>query len=439
MVEIFKAYDIRGIYPNELDEELAYKLGRAFIEFLKVNEVYIGRDGRLSSPSLFRALAKGITDQGADVVDIGLCSTPMFYFGASKSKASIMVTASHNPKEYNGFKLCRENVIPISGETGIENIKSIVNENNFQERKKGKITKKEIMNNFIKHNLKFIKTSKKIKIVVDAGNGMGGYTFSKIFKKLPFDLIPLYFKIDFNFPNHEPNPLKHETLKDLQKKVIKEKADLGVALDGDADRCSFIDEKGDIITSDFVTALVGKQLIKENPKAKVLYDLRSSKVVGEFIKENNGNAIMCRVGHSFIKKLMRDEKAIFAGELSGHFYYKDSFFTESSFITTAIILNILEEEDKQLSEIAKPLRKYCQSGEINSDVKDKDTKLKELENKFKDADKILHLDGLSIYYKDWWFNVRPSNTEPLLRLNLEANTQELMEGKRDKILEIIRS
>ena len=439
-IGIFKAYDVRGIFPDELNEEIAYKIGRAFVVFLKVKEVLVGRDGRLSSPELFEALAKGITDQGANVVDIGLCSTPMFYFGAAKAKASIMVTASHNPKEYNGFKFCRENAIPISEATGIRDIEKLVEKNEFEEpEKKGGVVKKEIMEDFIKHNISFVKTDKKFKIVVDAGNGMGSFTFPKIFKKLPFEFIPLYCEMDFNFPNHEPNPLKYETLKDLQKKVIEEKAEVGIALDGDGDRCLLIDEKGNIVRCDLTTALIGKELLKSRPGSKILYDLRSSKIVPEFIEANGGKAIMCRVGHSFIKKQMRDEDAIFAGELSGHFYYKDSFFTESSFITLAVTLNMLAGENKPLSGLVEPLKKYFQSGEINSEVADKEAKIKEIEEKFKDAEKILHLDGLSVYYKEWWFNVRPSNTEPLVRLNLEANTKESMEQKRDEILKLIRS
>jgi phosphomannomutase len=440
MAGIFKAYDVRGIYPSELNEELAYNIGRAFVTFLKTSEVVVGRDGRLSSLSLFNALAKGITGQGANVIDIGLCSTPMFYFAATKSKSAIMVTASHNPKEYNGFKFCRETAIPISGDTGIAEIEALVKINKFKEEKnKGKIVKKDIIEDYVNYNIKFVKTNKKLKVVVDAANGMGSYTLPKIFKKLSFEFIPLYCEMDFNFPNHEANPLKYETLKDLQNKVIEEKADLGVALDGDGDRCMFVDEKGEIMPADIVTALIAKQLLKTRPGSTILYDLRSSKIVGETISENNGKAIMCRVGHAFIKKQMRDENALFAGELSGHFYYKDSFYTESTFITTAILLNLIAEENKPVSEIVRPLRKYIHSGEINSDVADKESKLAQIEKKFKDAVKIMHLDGISVYYKDWWFNVRPSNTEPLLRLNLEADTKKLMEQKKQELLTFIRN
>ncbi|MBW2995679.1 phosphomannomutase/phosphoglucomutase [Candidatus Woesearchaeota archaeon] len=439
MTGIYKAYDIRGIYPSELNEDTAYKIGRAFVQFLKTDEVLVGRDGRLSSPKLFEALTNGITDQGANVIDIGLASTPMFYFGAAKAKAAVMVTASHNPKEYNGFKFCKENAIPMSYDTGINEVERLV-ETKFQEPdQKGEIITKDIMDDFIKHNISFVKTKKRFKIVVDAGNGMGSYTFPKIFEKLPFDFIPLYCEMDFNFPNHEPNPLKYETLADLQKKVIEEKADLGIALDGDGDRCNLIDEKGEIITNDLTTALIAKALLKKNKGAKILYDLRSSKIVPEFIEKNKGHPVISRVGHSFIKAKMREQDAVFAGELSGHFYYKDSFFTESSFITLALTLNLLAEEKKSLSKLVKPLKKYFPSGEINSEVADKEAKIKEIEQKYKDAEKTLHIDGISIYFKDYWFNVRPSNTEPLLRLNLEADTKELMEQKRDELLKLIRA
>jgi len=439
MAEIFKAYDVRGVYPSELNEETAYNIGRAFVSFLNAREVLVGRDGRLSSPKLFKALARGINDQGADVIDIGLCSTTMFYFGAAKVMASIMVTASHNPKEYNGFKFCRENAIPISGDTGIEDIKQLVVKNKFKAPpKKGKITRKDIMEDYINHNLSFVKTGKQFKIVVDAGNGMASYTFPKIFKRLPFILTCLYCEMDFSFPNHEPNPLNYETLKDLQNTVVREKADLGIALDGDADRCILVDEKGEIVRSDFMTALVAKEILKKEPGSKILYDLRSSKVVPEVIEANGGIPIMCRVGHSFIKAQMREEDAVFAGELSGHFYYKDSFFTESEFITLAIILNEMTDENKSLSKLAAPLKKYFHSGEVNSKVADKEAKMKEIKRKFKDAKQILELDGLSIYYNDWWFNVRPSNTEPLLRLNIEADTKKLMEQKKEELLKLIR-
>lgn len=442
MAEIFKAYDIRGVYPKELNEDTAYKIGRAFVDFFCVKSAVIGRDGRSSSPKIFEALAKGITEQGADVIDIGLCSTPMFYFGSRDAEASIMVTASHNPKEYNGFKLCGEKAFPISEENGIKDVKRIVESNKFKKaERKGKIIKKDIMADYVKHNLRFLKTKNKFKIVLDAGNGMCGYTFPKILENVKnIELVKLYCNIDFSFPNHEPNPLKFETLHDIQKRVVKEKADLGIATDGDGDRCVFIDEKGEIISSDLATALIAEEMLKDHHGATILYDLRSSKIVKEVIEKNGGKAVMCRVGHSFIKKQMREEKSLFAGELSGHMYYRDNNYTESTFISLAEILNLISEKNKPLSELVKPLKKYSASGEINSEVKDKDAKLLEIEKMYKDkAIEILHLDGLSMYFKGWWFNLRKSNTEPLLRLNLEADTRKMMEEERDEVLRLINS
>ena len=440
---IFKAYDVRGVYPSEIDEDVAYKIGRAFVAFLSCKKVVVGQDMRKSSPSLFEALTRGITDQGADVIDIGACDTPYFYFGTAKYEAGIMVTASHNPAKYNGFKFCSKNAIPISGDTGIDDIRKLVVKNSFSEqKKKGKITKKDIMQDFITHNLKFlakIPGSKKLRIVIDTGNGMGGYTFPKVFAGVDVEVIPLFFDIDMSFPNHEANPLKMENVKDIMASVKKNKADFGVAIDGDCDRCMFIDEKGNYISADLMTALVAGELLKKKPGSAVLYDLRSSWSTKEFIEKMKGRPVMCRVGHAFIKKQMREEDAIFAGELSGHFYFKDSFFTESSIISTLLVINMLREEKKKLSELVSPLTTYFASGEINSEVKDKDAKMKELVNMFKKEAKIIsHLDGIKLEFNDWWFNVRPSNTEPLLRLNLEAKTKDKMEQMRDRILAIIR-
>jgi phosphomannomutase len=442
---VFKAYDIRGVYPAELDEDTAYRIGRAFVSFLRCKTVVVGQDKRASSPSLFKELTRGITDQGADVVDIGLCDTPYFYSGAAKYEAGIMVTASHNPAKYNGFKLCRKNAIPISGDTGIEDIRDLVVANKFKEVKvKGRVVKKDIMQDFITHNLKFLNYAAKgkLKLVIDTGNGMGGYTFPKVFTKAnlkDIEMVPLFFDIDMSFPNHEANPLKLENVKDLQKKVVDEKADFGVAIDGDCDRCVFIDEKGSYISADLMTALVAHELLKTHPGSTVLYDLRSSWATKEFIAESKGKPVMCRVGHAFIKKQMREVDALFAGELSGHFYFRDSFFTESSIISTILVINMLREEKKTLSQLIRPLQRYFASGEINSEVEDKDGKMKELVRLFrKEADSVSNLDGIKLEFDDWWFNVRPSNTESLLRLNLEAKTKKKMEEMRDKVLAVIR-
>ncbi len=441
--KIFKAYDIRGIYPDQLDEDTAYKLGRAFVTFLRCKEVCVGQDMRTSSPSLFKELARGLTDQGADVVDIGYCSTPYFYFGTSDHEAGIMVTASHNPAEYNGFKMCRDGTVPIGGDSGIQDIKQMVIDGTFTDpEKKGTITKKDLMQDFLAHNLKHLnpRKGKRLKLVVDTANGMGGYTFPKVFEKVDAELIPLYFDIDMSFPNHEADPLKVENTLDLQKAVVDNNADFGVSIDGDADRCVFIDERGNYISADIMTALVAKELLKTHPGATILYDLRSSWATKETIEENGGKPVTCRVGHAFIKKQMREEDALFAGELSGHFYLKDSFFTESSIISTFLVMNLLDEEGKTLSELIAPLKRYVPSGEINSKVEDKQAKMDTLVEKYKGGAKMIsHLDGIKLEFDDWWFNVRASNTESLLRLNLEAKTKEKMEEMRDRILAEIRS
>ena len=439
-MSIFKAYDIRGIYPSELNEETAYKIGRATASFLKAKQIVVGRDIRLSGKQLFDALAKGITGQGVDVIDIGLCSSPMLYFAVNflKAKGSVMVTASHNPKEYNGFKFTRENAIPISEDTGIKDIERLVNKNQFKDAKnKGKIVKKEILNDYTKFALKFAKNIRPLKVVIDTANGMGGLEVPKVFKKLPCKVIPLFFKLDGTFPNHDPNPLKGESLRFLIEKVKKEKADLGIAFDGDADRVFFTTEQGEIIPADFITCLIAKEMLKHHPKEKILYDLRSSWIVKETVKACGGTTSMSRVGHAFIKEQLRKENGIFAGELSGHFYFRDAFYTDSGIVAAIWILNLLSAENKKFSELIKHLKKYFASGEINSEVKGKEGKIKELAKIYKDG-KISWLDGIRVDYKDWWFNVRPSNTESLLRLNLEAKTKELMETKRDEILRIIR-
>src|SRR3989338_442070 len=438
-MSIFKAYDIRGIYPKELDEDIAYKIGRATAYFLKVKQIVVGRDVRFSGPKLFGALTKGINDQGVDVIDIGLCSSPMLYFAVNflKAKGSVMVTASHNPKEYNGFKFTREKAIPISGDTGIKDIEKLVSVGKFKDiKKRGKVIKEDILKDYAKFVLGFAKKVKPLKVVIDTANGMGGLEAPKVFEKLPCKVVPLFFKLDGTFPNHDPNPLKGESLKFLIEEVKKEKADLGIAFDGDADRVFFITEKGEIIPADFITCLIAKEMLKHHPKEKILYDLRSSWIVKETVEEACGKASMSRVGHAFIKEQLRKEKGIFAGELSGHFYFRDAFYTDSGIVAAIWILNLLSSEGKKFSDLIKLLKKYYASGEINSEVEDKEGKMKELAKIYKDG-KISWLDGIRVDFDNWWFNVRPSNTEPLLRLNLEAKSKEMMEKKRDEILKVI--
>lgn len=439
-MSIFKAYDIRGIVPDQFNSEIAEKIGRAFVVFLGCDKVVVGRDVRATSGSIFDALAAGITAQGADVVDIGLSDTPLLYFSAQGSPAALMITASHNPKEYNGIKLCRENAIPISGDTGIKDIEKLVAENNYPAAKrKGKIITADRMADFIEYTRRFAKFTgdkKKFKVVVDGSNGAGTLTFPKIFDGLPLDFIPLYMEPDGTFPNHEANPLIDDNLRNLQARVRETGADLGVAIDGDADRCIFVDETAAIHRADIVGALVARDLLKRSPGETMLYDLRSSKSVKEAIEEAGGKAVQCRVGHAFIKAQMRKHNAAFACELSGHFYFRDHFFTESSAIATMSLINLLESEGKPLSQLVAEVTRYSQSGEINFEVDDKDAALKRLEEAFPDGN-VFHLDGLSVEFGDWWFNVRASNTEPLLRLNLEAPTEAEMEQHKKKVVGII--
>ncbi|MFH1439713.1 MAG: phosphomannomutase/phosphoglucomutase [Candidatus Woesearchaeota archaeon] len=465
-MSIFKAYDIRGVYPENLDEELAYKIGRAFVTFIGCKEVCIGKDARTTSPQLFKSLVKGITDQGADVIDIGLCSTPLFYFATRNYESGIMVTASHNPAKYNGFKLCRDGTVPISGDTGIKEIEALALKNKFRDvsdvSKKGKLIVHDYFDEFVDFCLKHKGKIKPMKIIIDTANGMGGYVFPKVLEQLPqLKIIYLFKDIDMSFPNHEANPLKPENMVDLQKAVKKNKANLGIAIDGDADRVMFIDENTDLISSDFITALVGLELIdrknnqnnNQNKNADNIikadkisnldmamgYDVRSSKIVKEVWEQNGAKAFETRVGHALIKESMRKNNMFFAGELSGHYYYEETGYVENTILTTLIILNIISEQNKPFSEIIKPLKKYFQSGEINFEVDDKMAKMKELEiiYKQKKAKDIHWLDGVTVRFNKWWFNVRSSNTEPLLRLNLEADTKELLGEKFEEVKSII--
>ncbi len=437
-MSIFKAYDIRGIFPSEINEDIVYRTGRALVNFLGCENVVVGQDMRESSKSLFHALTNGITEQGANVIDIGLCTTPMSYFanGELGADASIMITASHNPGNYNGLKLCRKGAVPISGDTGIQEISRLVNDDKFKKtNSKGKIIRnEEIKGRYIEHIRSFLKQRTDFRIVVDCANAMGVLEMEVL--QGTAKIIPLFDTLDSSFPNHEANPLKTETLQALQDKVVSEKAELGVAFDGDADRVGFVDENGQVIPMDLVTALIAKDILSKGPRA-IMYDLRSSRIVREVIEENNGIAIECRVGHAFIKQMMRENNVFFAGELSGHYYFKDNYTTESSSLAVIYLLNLMTKTGKKISELVAPLKKYHQSGEINSTVSDPQKILAKLEKKYSDGI-VSRLDGLKITYPDWWLNVRPSNTEPLLRLNVEADTQETMEEKRDEVLGVIR-
>lgn len=441
--KIFKAYDIRGIYPTDLNEDIAYKIGRAVVQFLGANKIAVGHDIRESSPALFEALKKGITDQGADAYDIGLASTPMVYFASGRLDVdgAIALTASHNPAEWAGMKICRKEAFPVGENSGMLDIKKLVIEENFPKKeKKGEIIdKSEIKNEYINFFASFANFGeKKFKIAIDFANAMGILEW-EIIKKFPNNLnvVPMFENLDGKFPNHEANPLKTETLKDLQKKVIEENADLGMAYDGDADRIGFIDEKGEIIPMDLVTAIIAKMVLEKNPGGKIYYDLRSSKSVKEIIEENGGVALECPVGHAKIKKLMKENNGAFAGELSGHYYFQANYSAEASTLAAIMLLNAMAEGGKMISELIQNARRYFHSGEINSEVENKDAVIALLKEKYSDG-KISEMDGVKIEFPDWWLNVRPSNTEPVLRLNLEANTKEMMEEKRDEVLGVIR-
>jgi phosphomannomutase len=443
-LDIFKSYDVRGIYPSELDEATAEHIGRAFVDFLGVKTVAVGRDMRLSSQALFEAFARGVTRQGADVVDLGLTSTDELYFsvGNFDYPAGAMITASHNPKEYNGFKLCREQAIALSADTGVFAIRDLVARGEFASgRAPGRIQKRDVLADFVEHCLSFIdvRDVKPLRIVVDTGNGMGGLIVPAVFKQLPLDVIPLYFELDGTFPNHPASPIEPENMVDLQAAVRRHGADLGAAFDGDADRVFITDERGELVGGDMVTALVAKMLLRTHPGSTILYNLICSRGVPELIASSGGQAVRTRVGHSIIKKVMRERNAIFGGEHSGHFYFRDHYYADSGLIALLVVLALVSQEGKRVSELLRPLDRRFRSGEINSRVGDISAKLAQIEQHYADARETDHLDGVTIQYDDWWCNIRPSNTEPLLRLNVEADSAELLSRKRDEVLALIRS
>ena len=439
MAGIFKAYDIRGIYPEQLNTEIAKRIGRAFVVHTGAKKVVIGRDMRPHSVPLFEALAEGIMAQGADVIDLGLCSTPMSYHanGVLGADGSIMITASHNTAEWNGFKLCRKGAVPISGATGIADIEALVAANNWTDAEKpGTLSTYDIAQEYAAFLRSHAKMDRKLKVVVDYANAMGSYEIAGI--EDMFEIIPMYKELDGTFPNHEANPLHTETLDALRAKVKETGADFGAGFDGDADRCGFVDDQGEIIPMDMFTALIAQDILSTNKGATILYDLRSSRAVPECIAEHGGRPVMSRVGHAFIKAQMREENAVFAGELSGHYYFRENFVAESQGLAMIKLANLICKENQKVSTMVDPLRKkYVQSGEINSKVADVPAILNAIKAKYSDGN-MFELDGISVEYSNWWFNVRASNTEPLLRLIVEADTKEMMEEKRDALLALIR-
>lgn len=442
---IFKAYDIRGIYPEDLNEEAIYSIGRAIVAYTNAENIVIGKDIRVSSDKLEESLVKGITDQGANVIKLGISTTPMLYYatGLLSVDAGIIITASHNPGNYNGLKICKQFAVPVGEWAGMEEIRALsVNAAFPDPEEKGKVTENyEFKEQYYKHIKRFFntETDKKIKVVFDFANAMG--IFDKpVFEELAAFIEPVYMYDDYDgrFPNHEANPLKTDTLAALQQKVLETKADIGVSYDGDADRVGFVDEKGEVVPMDYITALIAKEILKKHAGGLILVDLRSSKAVTEYIEEAGGKTNLCRVGHSLIKRQMREDKAVFAGELSGHYYFEENYKAELSSLATIMVINLINETGKTLSQLSKDLKRYCHSGEINSKVASRKDVLAKIKLKYTDG-AINLLDGIRVDYEDWWFNVRPSNTEPIIRLIVEANTKELMEEKRDELLDIIRS
>jgi phosphomannomutase len=450
---IFKAYDVRGLHPDQMDERLAYRIGRGFAHVLSdlqevpvaTLRVGLGRDMRLTAPAMAEAYARGIADEGADVIDVGMVGTEMLYWtvGSRRLDGGLMCTASHNPKGYTGAKLVRRGAIALSGDSGIGELRDIVSagEPGDPVAEPGTIRTEEIGDEFRRAALGYIDKSavKPMKVVLDGGNGMAGPMIGPLLDSFPIEQVATYWEPDGEFPDHEPNPLLPENRQFIIDKVREEGADLGIAWDGDADRCFFIDDTGEFVAGDFLTALLAEALLRKEPGATILYDVRASRAVPDLVKEHGGSAEVNRVGHAFFKARMRETGAAFGGEVSGHYYFRDFYCADSGTIPALLILELLSVEGSRLSELLAPLReRYFISGEINSEVEDQEGKMEELAERFSDGEPS-RLDGISVDYDEWHFNVRPSNTEPLLRLNLESVvSEEHMEEKRDEVLAVIR-
>jgi phosphomannomutase len=423
MEHLFKPYDIRGVYPSEITEDFAYNIGRAIATQFPGEDIIVGRDCRIGSDKLAAAVLKGISDQGNDAVNIGICSTPMLVFAAQQAPA-VMITASHNAKEYNGFKLYAKGGDQLALPDGIGTIKRLIEANAFvKPKKKGSIRKKSLLDKYVAHVRQFKGKLKKLKVVIDAGNGVQGLIVPNIFARLPVKIIPLAFECDGGFPSRNPNPLKENALVALCKAVKDNKAHLGVAFDGDGDRVVFVDEKGCAARPDHILVLLAQHALKQHPHAKVLYDVRSSRIVKEAVTKLGGVAILTRTGHAYITHIMQEEQALLAGEQSGHYYFRDNACADNGDIAALMLLNLLSEEKKPLSKLLAPLDKYFNSGELNFAVADKQQRMKEVEDDYKDKGRAHHLDGLTVEFPDWWFNLRPSTTEDVLKLNVEASSK----------------
>jgi phosphomannomutase len=443
---VFKAYDVRGLYPTELDEDGAYRVGRAYVEQFEPRRIAVGRDMRLSSPAMAAAVMDGAADGAADVLELGLVGTEMLYYavGELELDGGICVTASHNPKDYTGMKIVRRGALPVGGDSGLGEIRTRALAGFGDVSRRGEIRPENVWPGFVEKVLSFIDAEaiRPLRVVVDAANGMAGAMLPPVLAQLPqLDVVRCYFEPDGTFPNHEPNPLLPENREFIVSKTRDEGADLGVAYDGDADRCFFVDDTGEFVSGDFVTALLAEAVLEKEPGGKVIYDVRASRAVPETIERAGGVPLVNRVGHAFIKHRMREEGAIFAGEVSAHYYFRDFSQADSGVLPFLLMLELLSRSGSKLSELLAPYReRFFLTGEINTHVADVPLKLQELKERFTaQGGSVSHLDGISIDFDDWHFNVRPSNTEPLLRLNLEALSHELMEEKRDEVLALIRA
>jgi phosphomannomutase len=444
--DLFKAYDVRGIVPDELTPDGAYRIGRGLVLALRPETVAVGRDMRVSSPLIAGALIDGIRDQGADVVDLGLVSTDGLYFAVGKFgyPAGVMVTASHNPAEYNGLKICREEARALSLDGGLGEIRDLAVAGNFPDSeggRRGDLSERTILDAYAEHVLSLVDVAKirPLKIAIDAGNGMAGSTVARVFRDLPCEIVPLYFELDGTFPNHPANPLEPENVTDLQRAVLTEKCDLGAAFDGDADRVFLIDERGQFVGGDMVTAMVAVKMLERSPRAAVVYNLICSRSVPETIERLGGRPIRSRVGHSYIKATMRKEDAVFGGEHSGHFYFRDNWYADSGMIALLTLLQLISEANEPVSAVLRPLDTRVRSGEINSEVTDPRGTTEQVEAAYRaQGATIDHLDGVTVEFPTWWFNLRSSNTQPLLRLNVEADDPETLNQKTKEVLGMIR-
>ena len=444
--KVFKAYDVRGVYPTELDEEGAYRVGRAYVEEFEPRTIAVGRDMRLSSPAMAAAAIDGAADGGADVLDLGLVGTEMVYYavGDLGLDGGVCVTASHNPRDYTGMKIVRRGARPVGGDSGLDRVARRAASGFGEVTTRGSVREEDVWEGFVAKVLSFVDEAsfRPLKIVVDAANGMAGTMLPPVLERLPqLDVVRCYFEPDGSFPNHEPNPLLPENRAFIVERTRAEGAQLGVAYDGDADRCFFVDDTGQFVPGDFVTALLAQAMLAKEPGGKVIYDVRASWAVPRVIEEAGGVPLINRVGHAFIKERMRKDDALFGGEVSAHYYFRDFTQADTGVVPFLVMLELLSQADRPLSELLAPYReRYFLTGEINTLVADVALKLQEIKERYtREGGRISHLDGISVDFDDWHFNVRPSNTEPLLRLNLEALSETLMEEKRDEVLELIRS